>query len=165
MPSVTPVATPHSASTALAALIELDHDHQVQQALCADLERMADELPAIQPPAKVRRIAERIEAVPATHFARAEFLLGSLPAECRPSDIELHRVAEMHAIDSVHADDLVGALWEYLARRPGLASGQLAYMLRCFFDGCRRAIAFKEALLARARAINPDWRCDPGRPG
>ena len=32
----------------------------------------------------------------------------------------------------------------------GAHVGQLAYMLRCFFDGCRRAIAFKECLIALA---------------
>ena len=55
----------------------------------------------------------------------------------------------------VLAQDLATALQP---GESGLSPGTFGYMLRCFFDGCRRAIALKESWLAAARRadVTPD---------
>lgn len=127
---------------------ELEDDHQIQRALCHDLEAIADRLPQAPSPVQLRRIAERIERVSTEHQAHAEALFRALPAECRPREKELAMVDTMHAIDAIHGEDLVTALWNYVETDPERRVGELGYMLRCYFDGCRRAMAYKEALLA-----------------
>ncbi len=128
---------------------DLDIDHQVQEALCHDLEDIADALPQLPTPAKVRRLAERIERVVDEHFPRAERVLAELPEGRRLTERELRRLRSMHTMDAVHAEDLVDVLWARVCDRPIGSQTDLAYMLRCFFDGCRRAIAYKESLLDR----------------
>ncbi len=139
------------ADSVSADLDQLEDDHQVQRALCRDLEAIADALPDAPSPDTIRRVGERIERVAALHFPRALALLGTLPADCAPSPEEFAILAAMQANDATHGEDLVVALWRHVRRDPGVNAVQLGYMLRCYFDGCRRAIAFKESLLARAR--------------
>lgn len=152
----------------LALLQEFEDDHQIQRALCRDLEAIADALPDVPSPAQVRRVGERIERVSTEHYAHALAVLRALPEACRPSDGELATLEAMHSIDASHGEDLVTALWDHVERSPTRHDGQLGYMLRCYFDGCRRAMAFKEALIGRAihtavDTINADVRL-PGAP-
>ncbi len=139
-----------AAGETLTLLQEFEDDHQIQRALCRDLEAIADALPDVPSPAQVRRIGERIERVSTEHYAHALGVLRSLPEACRPSETELAALEAMHAIDASHGEDLVTALWEHVERSPKRHDGQLGYMLRCYFDGCGRAMAFKEALIGRA---------------
>jgi hypothetical protein len=138
----------------------LRDDHAIQRLLCGELERVADGLPGLPPPAVIRRLCDRILWITETHFARAEAILGSLSPGRGPSPAALAALCRMHRLDEVHAQDLVAELWRQAAgrRAPGAAGlagrsmdggiGQLAYMLRCFFDGGRRAIALKESWIA-----------------
>ena len=57
------------------------------------------------------------------------------------------QLAEMHAMDTVHGEDLIGLFWDSTARGSVTRPGEFGYMLRCYFDGCRRAIAIENALL------------------
>ena len=125
-------------------------DHLIQRVLCNDLEAAADRLPTLPPLPAIRRLCDRIQHVTSTHFARAEQLFAALPPGQRPDDAALAALRQMHQLDEVHGQDLVAALWEHArAPRPGKAD-QLGYMLRCLFDGCRRAIALKESWIAAA---------------
>ena len=128
----------------------LEEDHAIQRILCNDLEAVADNLPELPPTVEVRRLCDRIMRVSGTHFARAEQVFSLLPAERRPSDDVLQKLHEMHELDELHGQDVVVALWQHVGKSSASHVGQLAYMLRCFFDGCRRAITLKESLIAMA---------------
>jgi len=157
----------------------LRDDHAIQRLLCDELETVADGLPDLPPPDAIRRLCDRILWITETHFARAEAIFGRLPPGCGPSPTALAALCRMHRLDEVHAQDLVAQLWKYAAgrahcngghgaARAGPAAvrcaegrsaapmagevGQLAYMLRCFFDGGRRAIALKESWIAEGGA-------------
>ncbi len=129
----------------------IEEDHAIQRALCRDLETLADRLPQLPPLPEVRRLCDRVMRVAGAHLVRAELVFERLPAGQGPGDAELDALREMHALDATHADDLVMALWDHVGRQPEAHVGQLSYMLRCFFDGCRRAIALKESWIAAAR--------------
>ena len=134
----------------LPTLDTLEEDHSIQRILCDDLEDLADRLPDLPSALEVRHLCERIQRVTGTHFVRADHVFDLLPAEQRPSEETLQALRVMHLMDELHAQDLIVALWQHVGRSSSAHVGQLAYMLRCFFDGCRRAIAFKECLIALA---------------
>lgn len=133
----------------------LRDDHAIQRLLCDELEMVADGLPNLPSPAAIRRLCDRILWISTTHFARAEAILRGLPPGRAPSRAALAALCRMHRLDEVHAQDLVEQLWRLDAVRArgglpdgggtGEGIGQLAYMLRCFFDGTRRAMALKES--------------------
>ena len=127
-------------------------DHVIQRALCRDLEALADGLPALPSPSAIDRLCARVAGVTERHFERAEWVIARLPREARPDACVLAAMREMHALDAMHGDDLMAALQGGSGGPlPEAQAGQLAYMLRCFFDGCRRAIALKESWIAVAR--------------
>jgi len=127
-------------------------EHEILRVLCARLESFADGLPGL-PPAQDRRSAARLLTawLPA-HQQRESALLDELLPAGRAGALEravLDRIHSQHAMDKVHAQDLGAAL--EIADGGGEPQA-LSYMLRCFFDGCRRALAFEElAILKLAR--------------
>jgi hypothetical protein len=125
----------------------LEEDHVIQRILCNDLETLADNLPELPSAVEVRRLGDRIMRVTATHFVRAEEIFAGLPSGQRPGAATLAMLHSMHQLDELHGHDLVVALWQHLGRKNDSHIGQLGYMLRCFFDGLRRAIALKESLI------------------
>lgn len=141
--------------TMLEMLQELEDDHLIQRALCHDLEAIADALPKAPTRRQLRRITERIERVSSEHHPHTLALLRALSAGDRPDEEALAALAAMHSIDTSHGEDLITALWDYSESDAATRGGALGYMLRCYFDGCRRAMAFTEALLARALARAP----------
>jgi hypothetical protein len=151
-----------AAGDVMEMLRELEDNHQIQHALCHDLEAIADALPTAPSPSQLRRIGERIGRISTEHHAHAVALLHALPPACRPSEGELAMLETMQSIDAIHGDDLITALWNYVEAGPDRREGGLGYMLRCYFDGARRAMAFKEALVARATraAFDPAVNAD-----
>ena len=136
----------------------LHEDHVIQRWLCDDLERVADLLPTLPTLPELRRISDRILRITSSHFARAERVLGAMPAGQRPTPAMLEALHQMHVQDEMHGQDLVVTLWQHVGTVAGANVGQLSYMLRCFFDGCRRAIRLKESYLAESRPerVRPD---------
>ena len=132
------LAGPSRLDAAEPTLDTLEEDHAIQRALCRDIEALADGLPKLPPLPEVRRLCDRVMRVAGAHLVRAELVFERLPAGQGPSDAELETLREM-------------ALWDHVGREPEAHVGQLSYMLRCFFDGCRRAIALKESWIAAAR--------------
>lgn len=126
----------------------LREDHLIQRLLCDDLERVADHLPALPTLPELRRISDRILRITNSHFARAEQALGRMPPDQRPTPAMLDALHQMHVLDEMHGQDLVVTLWQHAGTVAGANVGQLSYMLRCFFDGCRRAIRLKESYIA-----------------
>ena len=129
----------------------LEDDHAVQRSLCRELEGVADRLPALPSAAETMRLCKTIRRVTATHFARAECVFAGLPVAHRPGPAFLSALREMHQFDRMHGEDLASELCRSVG--PGVEHdvGKLSYMLRCFFDGCRRAIALKESGIEIAR--------------
>lgn len=130
----------------------LREDHVIQRWLCDDLERIADHLPTLPSLPELRRISDRILRITNSHFARAEKVLRAIPSAQRPTPTMLDALHQMHVLDEMHGQDLVVTLWQHVGTAAGTVGGanvgQLSYMLRCFFDGCRRAIRLKESYLA-----------------
>jgi len=128
---------------------QLRDDHDAQLALCAELERLADMLPTLPPPRRIRRICGHIELVTTRYFQRAEAIFADVMVSRADPALRdmLDALAGMHALDAVHGEDVVAALWDGTARGSAARPEELGYMLRCFFDGCRRAVALEEALV------------------
>lgn len=136
----------------LGLLLEFETEHAIQRALCDNLETIADTLPAAPSPMQIALIEEQIERISKQSHPHAIAMLMALPAERHPSEEALAALTAMHSLDASHGDDLITALWNYDEEDPGRPESALGYMLRCYFDGCRRAIAFTEALVASALA-------------
>nr|WP_300598162.1 hemerythrin domain-containing protein [uncultured Sphingomonas sp.] len=149
----TRIATPLFAdpSMTLSIFEILADDHIVQRRLCQALESVADRLPVLPAADEISWLCKAIRRVTSTHFGRAERLFAELPLGHRPGPAFLSALREMHQFDRMHGEDLASELWWSLS--PGAARdvGKLSYMLRCFFDGCRRAIALKESGIEIAR--------------
>ncbi|MBO1073861.1 hemerythrin domain-containing protein [Roseomonas marmotae] len=133
----------------------LAEEHAALRNLCDRLERIADDLPR-QPAAEERQAVIRdLQSLMGRHQQREDAFLSSLLRGQGSTPLErglLARIRWHHAQDEMHARDLSCAL--QAARPEGFPIGAeaMGYMLRCFFDGCRRAMAFEElAILVLAR--------------
>lgn len=128
---------------------QLEDDHDARGALCTELEGLADGLPSLPAPARIRRLCNQIETVTSLHFRRAAAILAEAAAglDVAPIRDVLDQLRDMHAIDATHGEDLIAALWDSIARGTTVRPGEVGYMLRCFFDGCRRVIALENLLL------------------
>ena len=136
---------------------QLQDDHDARGALCTELESMADGLPTLPCPGRVRRLCNQIEAVTSFHFRRADAILVAAAAGLGvpPVPEMLERLRDMHVMDATHGEDLVTVLWDSTARGAVARPGEFGYMLRCFFDGCRRTIALEDTLLALIEKEKP----------
>jgi hypothetical protein len=137
-----------TSDTIVSARAELQDDHEARAALCAELERVADALPSLPAPARVRRICHQIEST-TTHFRRVDMMLEALAPRENASFVSdmLERLAGMHLMDALHGEDLIAILWDSTARGAVARPGEFGYMLRGFFDGCRRVAALESLLL------------------
>jgi len=111
--------------------------HEIDLSLCLDLERLADGLPALPCDYDLRQLSDRLHHASErwSDPASARLVAGSAVA------------AEARIADSIHAEDVVEAIWRHW-RKPSTAStGQLSYMLRALFDGRRRAVALEQLWL------------------
>ncbi len=116
------------------------------RALCDGLEAVADGLPAMPPPAIVHDLVEGLLTLLPAHQRSIGALLDTLAAEDDPCALRralAGRIRSQHVTDLVHAQDLGAVLME---PEPG-ALPELGYMLRCFFLGSRRALAFEALAL------------------
>jgi hypothetical protein len=144
--------------------VALRDDHDARLALCAELERVADMLPALPAPARVRRICSQIECVTTLNFRRAAALLTRIARGLNTSALaDLgQQIVDMQALDAVHGEDVVTVFWDSTARGAIERPGEFGYMLRCFFDGCRRVIALEDALLLLLESQQPTPAPQPG---
>jgi hemerythrin-like domain-containing protein len=132
-------------------IVLLVAEHGEQRQLCSMLERIADELPAVPSHAMMLDVGQRLSSYAQRHFPLEARLFVRLAgqANCPTSERILKEIGHNHAIDAIHADDLAAALQRLSGSTRPAHPGELAYMLRCFFDGCRRAIAFEELALLK----------------
>ena len=132
-------------------IVWLIADHAAQRRLCTTLEGIADALPDMPDHDKVAHLEFQLSAYSRRHFPLETALFARLAADarCATADRILKEIRYYHAIDALHADDLAIELKRLSESTEAVQPGELAYMLRCFFDGCRRAIAFEELALLR----------------
>jgi len=130
---------------------QLRDDHEAQEALCVELELLADSLPALPATPRIRRLCGQIEIVTRLHLPRSRAIFCMLTAARNDvGAVEILRtVADMAALDTIHGEDVIAMLWRSVADGFVSNPGELGYMLRCFFEGRRRAIMIERALLLR----------------
>ena len=126
-------------------------DHSTQRQLCTMLEGIADDLPNLPPQDAIDFVEQELSAYSQRHYTLEAKFFGRLADNSKsPTSEQIVKViAQNHAIDAIHADDLAVELQRLSGASRACEPGQLAYMLRCFFDGCRRAIAFEELALLK----------------
>jgi len=126
-------------------------DHEAQRRLCGTLEGMADALPLLPSSQVVREVGQQL----ATYSSRQSSLETRLfdrlfdAVPCPTFHRIIGEMRRNHAMDALHADDLAIELGHMAGSRIAAHPGELAYMLRCFFDGCRRAVAFEKLALLK----------------
>lgn len=129
------------------APLKSDHtliaQHQLDLVLCKDLERLADNLPHLPSEADLKILTETLSAAS---------LRWQDKALCGPPLDGAAWAARL--TDSLHAEDVIDALWQYRERRPPMTVGQLSYMLRALFDGRMRTMALECALIQN-EIVNP----------
>lgn len=126
-------------------------DHADQRRLCALLEDMADALPDLPFNGILDRVGQQLAEFARRHQPLEIELFHRLAGAgtCPTATRVLKEIRYYHAIDAIHAEDLAAELKQLSGSARVVCPGELAYMLRCFFDGCRRAIAFEELSLLK----------------
>lgn len=128
-------------------LIGFVADHSAIERLCVHLEACADQLPERPTPAVVDDLCAALQTQVLDHFNREDRLLVAMFARelrdplCRALLDVTH---SRHVACAVLAQDLIAALKAGSAEQRTICAEALGYMLRCFFDGCRAAMAFEE---------------------
>jgi hypothetical protein len=115
-------------------------------ALCHELEMLADRLPGDVDKVSCTAIAERI--VPAIRDAHAfenEVVYATLQDAIGTGQLEqtLRRLRHEHVEDEGYAEEIAEILQSFAAGAPGAAAESIGYMLRGFFESKRRHIAFE----------------------
>jgi len=130
-------------------IVWLIADHRVQRRLCTVLESIADDLPNLPSTDVVVHVERQLAGFAERHVPLETELFQRLfgDAQCPSAERVFHQIHQSHAIDAMHADDLSAELRRLSGSSRVVRPGELAYMLRCFFDGCRRAMAFEELAL------------------
>ena len=136
----------------------LEDAHLEQLALCDLLEEIADSLPLQVDRLRCFRAAGKLRTSVVVHQLDED--AGLFPALRRRAKLDaglkasLARLEAEHMDDEGYASEIVDAL-ETLARGGSISSVEtLAYMLRGFFEGHRRHIAFEnEIILPLARKV------------
>lgn len=133
-------------------LMPMVSDHAGIALLCDRLERVADALPARPTPDQTQQLCSDLEHRLPAHEKVEITLQRRLFPRRQPDPMRaaaLDRMRKNMASHVVEAQDIVLAL----QTDDSLISAEtLGYMLRSFFEGCRKAMAFEElAVLSFAR--------------
>lgn len=127
------------------------HDHDMLNDLCGQLEAIADSLPR---PDKLAcaRVSRLLEDFFPAHVVRENEAL----ERHLPDRTLRERIVAQHNEDMGLSQELVIAL-EPATRGERIEDAEaLGYMLRCFFNGCRRSMLIEEmALRAAIRPARP----------
>ncbi|MEE9314125.1 MAG: hemerythrin domain-containing protein [Rhizobiaceae bacterium] len=126
---------------------EVRANHQSQLALCEVLESIADQLPRVVDRQQCLSLARQISPiVKAAHdFEEAKlfpYLLG-LPCPFPNLEQSLERLRYEHWEDESFAEEISESLKEFGQGECEDGCEKLAYMLRGFFEGLRRHMAFE----------------------
>lgn len=132
-------------------VVSLIADHAAQRRLCRTLEAIADALPDLPSAELSLRTGQQLSRYSHRKSPMEDELFQRLvdDAPCPTVGRIFNQIRQHRAIDMLHADDLAIELDHLSGLHRAEHPGQLAYMLRCFFDGCRRAVAFEELALLK----------------
>lgn len=119
----------------------LSRSHEIDLALCADLEALADELPHLPTDAVLRKLTDRIQAASTRWADESRAVLFANEPAARAALV----------MDSVHAEDVIEAVWSHWRQPTPRGGALLGYMLRALFDGRRRAVALERLALGCGR--------------
>lgn len=136
-----------SNGTQLDLVMQLNHHHSLQHSLCASLEEIADSLPdsankqtclvvsrLIYPTVKAAHTFEEQELFP--HLERVD-------DEDTALDASLERLRFEHWEDESFAEELSECLREFATGNCSDQIDKLSYMIRGFFEGLKRHMAFE----------------------
>lgn len=126
---------------------DLLHHHRVQLDLCDRLERMADNLPSNFDRQECLSISWQIcPIVREAHRFEEETLFPLLMQQVEDQGTikkSLERLKFEHWEDESSAEDISLSLRQMICEPAGANIDKIAYMLRGFFEGMRRHIAFE----------------------
>ena len=121
--------------------------HEEQIALCRKLEEIADELPEISDTQMCLRLARQIHPMIRSAHDYEEKTLFPMLMTIENTDGSLKSTVERlryeHWEDESFADEVADALIRFVTDKASSNAETLAYMLRGFFEGLRRHIAFE----------------------
>jgi len=140
-------------------LVAMVVDHAALARLCADLEAVADRLPVPPDPTDAARLREGLLQLLPAHEAREHALgrqLFGKASKTPPAAAILCHIERQRAACVVQGQDVATALADAARHAPET----LGYMLRCFFDACRQAMAFEELAILHlsSRRLTRDAR-------
>lgn len=138
----------HKHLSATEIRLKLDRYFKSQLGLCALLEDIADSLPHNVSRSNCLLAAQNIQPiVQAAHTFEEQYLFprllkdGHTQEELKPV---LARLQAEHCEDESYGDEIVDALEELASNQKLTNIDKLSYMLRGFFEGLRRHIAFEQ---------------------
>lgn len=126
----------------------LFYHHRQLSKLCDDLEAIADDLPKVCPRRCARAVAALQKVLGGLHAFEAATLAETLGKQSQL----LARILSQHAEDEGLAFEIVLALEPIADGRQPPQPEALGYMLRCFFNNCRRSMLVGELALRSAAA-------------
>ncbi|PZU10715.1 hemerythrin domain-containing protein [Sphingomonas sp.] len=132
-------------------LARLVADHSGLEHMCRRLEAIADALPDLPAPEETDWITAELDMLSRHNDAEDRLMEGLFRREARDplARSVLDHIRGRHIACTVLGQDLVAALAPDPDAPVPTEPEALGYMLRCFFEGCRDAIAFEElAILA-----------------
>lgn len=136
-----------SVTTALSALAQMNDHLQAQGHLCSILESLADRLPDKLDSQECLHVARTIYPIVRRAHEFEEQKLFPLLEERFASDASLkeaiHRLRFEHWEDESFAEEIADSLLNFVRDRAKANTEALGYMLRGFFEGLRRHLAFE----------------------
>jgi hypothetical protein len=140
-----------SADPAASILLRFEKllDHQSQ--ICDELEAIADALPdTIDVQSCLRTAQKLLPAIKTAHDFEESVLFPLINTRTHAGvklELTIDRLRYEHWGDEEYAAEIQHALREFIRKRDKANIDSLAWMLRGFFDGMRRHIAFDRELL------------------
>ena len=134
------------------AVGEVERNHTALLRLCDLLEGVADRLPGNLDRGECLQLARSLSSIVTRIHGHEEAVL--FPALMRWRDLlpEMHQTIDRlrieHQVDECYAEDVEDMLRSYGESRPNVGPEAAGFMLRGFFEGMRRHVAFERTLLA-----------------
>jgi hemerythrin-like domain-containing protein len=134
----------------LVAVLRAHHANKLH--LCEELEAIADSLPDRLGPKECLAAARRVVATMHDAHEFEDLVLWPVLRAMRPDDVALEeclqRLYQEHVEDESYADELAAVLTDHAMCVGECNAEAMGYMLRGFFGGVRRHIAFEREHIA-----------------
>lgn len=125
--------------------------HRRQLALCTELETIADSLPDRADPQRCLHLARALCRIVMDAHELEERVLFSRVGDMEPRAPDLaasiERLRWEHFEDLCYGEEIRDALYDLGRGDPRIGGDTLGYMLRGFFEGMRRHVAFEREVL------------------